>query len=59
MKSIVLRRWMLKSFFFFSKVDFSQYRNTFCHLLSAIRDTEYYGGITSPWNIDEKKSFGV
>ena len=29
MSGIVLWRWMLKSFLFFSKVDSSQYRNTF------------------------------
>ena len=57
MIGIVLRRWMLKSFLFFSKVDSSQYRNTFVDSWYGIRDTEYYGGITGSWKIGQKPVF--
>lgn len=57
MNGIVLWRWMLKSFLFFSKVDSSQYRNTFVDSWYGIRDTEYYGGITGSWKIGQKPVF--
>jgi len=59
MIGIVLWRWMLISFFFFSKVDYSQYRNTFRCLLSSIRDTEYYRGITISAETNNKEEYKV